>query len=75
MDKADYLQEHVEHIDIKAFDATGIIDQMRKMSFTARETARAADIYLEMLRDEACTVILCLAGSTGSAMPAVIQKN
>ncbi|KPK75821.1 MAG: deoxyhypusine synthase [Phycisphaerae bacterium SM23_30] len=67
MDKADYLKEYVEHIDIKAFDATGIINQMRKMSFTARETARAADIYLEMLRDEDCTVILCLAGSTGAA--------
>jgi len=66
MDKRDILREPVEHIDIKAFDATAIIDGMRGMSFTARETARAADILNRMLADKDCTIILCLAGSTSA---------
>jgi len=61
------LKERVEHIDIKAFDATPIIDGMRGMSFTARETARAADILNRMLADRDCTIILCLAGSSSAA--------
>jgi deoxyhypusine synthase len=66
MDKKDYLQDPVEHIDIKSFDATKIIDAMRDMSFTARDTARAADIFDTMIDDEDCTIILCIAGSTSA---------
>jgi deoxyhypusine synthase len=66
MEKRDILQEPIEHIDIKAFDATALIDGMRGMSFTARETARAADILDLMLADKDCTIILCLAGSTSA---------
>ena len=53
----------VEHIDIKSFDARKIIDGMSKMSFTSRDTARAAGIYNEMLGDKDCSIFLTLAGS------------
>jgi deoxyhypusine synthase len=66
MDKRDILRDPIEHIDIKAFDSTPIIDGMREMSFTARETARAADILNRMLGDKDCTIILCVAGSTSA---------
>ena len=66
MDKRDILRDPIEHIDIKAFDSTAIIDGMRGMSFTARETARAADILNLMLGDKDCTIILCIAGSTSA---------
>jgi deoxyhypusine synthase len=67
MSKKDDLKSPVEHIDFTAFDATPIIDSMRKMSFSSRDVARAADIYATMLEDESCTVILTLAGSTSAA--------
>jgi len=34
-----------------------IIDSMREMSFTARDTARAADILNRMIEDNDCTVV------------------
>ena len=40
--KAQLLQNVVEHVDITSFDARPIIDSMRKMSFSSRDTARAA---------------------------------
>src|SRR4030043_1318011 len=67
MEKSDFLKEPVKHIDIKSFDSTQIIEAMRNMSFTARDTARAADIYNTMINDEECTIILCIAGSTSAA--------
>ncbi|RPJ30728.1 MAG: deoxyhypusine synthase, partial [Planctomycetaceae bacterium] len=66
MDKKDILREPIEHIDIKAFDSTRIIDSMRGMSFTARDTARAADILNKMIEDKDCTIMLCIAGSTSA---------
>ena len=42
--KAALLQNTVEHVDMTSFDARPIIDSMRKMSFSSRDTARAADI-------------------------------
>ncbi len=67
MEKRDILRDPVNHIDIKAFDATAIIEAMRDMSFTARETTRAADILNRMLEDRDCTILLCIAGSTSAA--------
>ncbi len=67
MKKADLLKETIEHIDIKSFDSTPIIDSMRKMSFTSRDTASAADILLKMVNHTECTNILTLAGSTSAA--------
>ena len=54
--KKSLLNNPVEHIDIKSFDARKIIDGMGKMSFTSRDTARAAGIYNEMLSDKDCYI-------------------
>jgi len=67
MEKKDFLKEPVKHIDIKSFDSTEIIEAMREMSFTARDTATAADILNKMINDKDCTIILCIAGSTSAA--------
>ena len=64
--KKSLLNSPVEHIDIKSFDARTIIDGMGKMSFTSRDTARAAGIYNEMLADKNCSIFLTLAGSTSA---------
>lgn len=66
MEKKDLLKGTIKHIDIKSFDATPIIDSMREMSFTSRDTAVAADIYSRMINDTECTNILTLAGSTSA---------
>ncbi|MBN1362929.1 MAG: deoxyhypusine synthase [Sedimentisphaerales bacterium] len=66
MKKKDLLREFVEHVDITSFDATPVVDAMRDMSFTARDTARAADILNTMIEDKDCTIILCIAGSTSA---------
>jgi deoxyhypusine synthase len=64
--KSDVLKETIKHIDIKKIDSTTIINAMRDMSFTSRDTASAADIYKRMLEDKKCSVILTLAGSTSA---------
>jgi len=64
--KKSLLSSPVEHIDIKSFDSRKIIDGMSKMSFTSRDTARAAGIYNEMLSDKDCSIFLTLAGSTSA---------
>ena len=64
--KKKLLNNPVEHIDIKSFDARKIVDGMGKMSFTSRDTARAAGIYNEMLADKDCSIFLTLAGSTSA---------
>ena len=64
--KKSLLNNPVEHIDIKSFDARKIIDGMGKMSCTSRDTARAAGIYNEMLADKNCSIFLTLAGSTSA---------
>ena len=65
--KSDLLSKEVEHIDITSFDARKIISSMEKMSFVSRETANAAIIYNEMIKDKDCTIFLTLAGSTSAA--------
>ncbi len=64
--KKDLLKEEIEHVDIASFDSTKIIRSMGKMSFTSRDTARAAKIYDMMLGDKECAIILTLAGSTSA---------
>jgi deoxyhypusine synthase len=66
MEKKDLLKQTIEHIDVKSFDSAPIIDSMRKMSFTSRETAGAADILQRMIKDRDCSIILTLAGSTSA---------
>ena len=65
--KKDLLSKPVEHIDITSFDARKIISSMKKMSFTSRETANAANIFNEMIKDKDCAIFLTLAGSTSAA--------
>ena len=60
--KKSLLKSTVEHIDITSFDSRKIIDSMKKMSFTSRDTANAAEIYNEMIRDKNCAIFLTIAG-------------
>ena len=60
------LKEVVKHVDIKKINSTQIIDAMRDMSFTSRDTASAADILNMMISDKGCTIFLTLAGSTSA---------
>jgi len=66
MEKEDLLKQTIEHIDIKSFDSAPIIDSMRNMSFTSRETASAADILQRMINDRECSIWLTLGGSTSA---------
>ena len=65
--KKDLLSKEIEHIDITKFDSREIISLMEKMSFVSRETANAANIFNEMIKDKDCTIFLTLAGSTSAA--------
>ena len=64
--KAELLAKTVEHVDITAYDARPVIDAMRGMSFTSRDTARAADILSMAIEDPDCSPWLTLAGSTSA---------
>jgi deoxyhypusine synthase len=65
--KKSLLKTEVEHIDITSFDSRKIIDSMKKMSFTSRDTAKAAEIFNEMIKDKNCSIFLTIAGSTSAA--------
>jgi deoxyhypusine synthase len=64
--KADLLKREIEHIDITSFDARPIIQGMENMSFTSRDLASATEIFNTMLRDDGCSIILTVAGSTAA---------
>src|SRR6266403_1290459 len=65
--KSELLVDLIEHIDIKKHNVVPLVEAMSKMAFSARDLARAADVYDAMLREEDCAIILCLAGSLISA--------
>jgi len=65
--KKELLSQTIEHIDITRHNPAPLVEAMHRMAFSARDLARAADIYDRMLRDQECGVILCLAGSLISA--------
>ncbi|MEW6536144.1 MAG: deoxyhypusine synthase [Candidatus Auribacterota bacterium] len=67
MKKEQYLARTIEHLSLEKFNPVAMIDGMSKMAFQARNLSRAAGIYEQMLRDNGCSVILCLAGSLISA--------
>ncbi|MDD2197852.1 MAG: deoxyhypusine synthase [Bacteroidales bacterium] len=75
MKKKDLLKDVIKHIDIKSFDSTPIINAMRDMSFTSRDTAAATDILEMMVSDKECSNWLILAGSTsaGGCMQAYVD--
>jgi deoxyhypusine synthase len=64
---AELLQRTIKHIDITAHDTRALVDAYAEMSFSARELARACEIYERMLADQDCTIILTVAGSTSAA--------
>ena len=65
--KKEFLREPVRHIDIREHNLVPLVESMRSMAYSARDLARAAEIYDRMLADKDCAVILCLAGSLISA--------
>jgi deoxyhypusine synthase len=71
MQKTYLLHTTVEHYDIKIIDVVPMIEMMEKTAFQARNLARAAKIFDEMVADRECGIILTLAGSLISAG----QKN
>jgi deoxyhypusine synthase len=66
-EKTQLLSRTIEHIDITRINVVPLVESMGRMSFSARDLSRAADIYDRMLRDDGCGIILCLAGSLVSA--------
>src|ERR1700731_2836965 len=65
--KKELLKSPIQHLDLKQHNVVPLVDAMHHMAYSARDTARAANIYDMMLRDTDCGVILCLAGSLISA--------
>lgn len=66
--RGDLLKQTIDHIDIKQHaGVVPLVDAMRGMAFSARDLARAAEIFERMVRDPDCGIILCLAGSLISA--------
>lgn len=65
--KSKLLEKEIQQIDIREYDLTGLVEGMDTMAFQARNLARAANIYVQMLKDKNCSIILCLAGSLISA--------
>ncbi|MBI1188518.1 MAG: deoxyhypusine synthase [Alphaproteobacteria bacterium] len=64
--KAELLANPIEHIDVTEIDGRAIVDAWRKMSFSSRDAARAAEILNMALADKDCSVWLTLAGSTSA---------
>ncbi|MDR0729853.1 MAG: deoxyhypusine synthase [Prevotellaceae bacterium] len=64
--KQELLKDVIRHVDITKMDTRAIIDAMRGMSFSSRDTATAADILQLMINDNDCTNWLVLAGSTSA---------
>jgi len=67
MTRTELLQQTIQHVDMTRNDVVPIVEAMKHMAFTARDLARAADIFDRMMQDRDCGVILCLAGSLISA--------
>ncbi|HVO42575.1 MAG TPA: deoxyhypusine synthase, partial [Aggregatilineales bacterium] len=67
MDKSELLQRPVEHLDIKVVNVVPLIEMMGKTAFHARNLARGAMIFDEMVGDPQASIILTLAGSLISA--------
>ena len=65
--KEDFLHTEVHHIDIKKFNTIPLLKQFSRTALQAKNIARAAQIYTNMLADKNCAIILSLAGSLFSA--------
>lgn len=67
LDRRELLSQPIQHLDMTQHNVVPLVQAMQAMAFSARDLARAADIYDRMLRDRDCGIILCLAGSLISA--------
>jgi deoxyhypusine synthase len=67
VNKQQLLSRPVEHVDITRHNVVPLVDAMGRMAYSARDLARAAEIYQRMVEDRECAIILCLAGSLVSA--------
>ncbi len=67
LSKEKFLNQTVEHYDIKQYNVVPMVEAMKYMAFSARDLSRASDIYDRMIQDKNCGIILCLAGSLISA--------
>lgn len=65
--KKKILKHPIEHIDITKLKTAQLIEAYSKMSFSARDLARASELYNRMLADKDCSIWLTLAGSTSAA--------
>jgi deoxyhypusine synthase len=65
--KKELLSQPIEHVDVARHNVVPLVEAMRGMAYSARDLARAAEIYDRMLADRDCGIILCLAGSLISA--------
>ncbi len=65
--KKELLSAEIKHIDIKKYNVVDFVDALGATAFQGRNLGRAATLYDQMLKDENCSVILCLAGSLFSA--------
>src|SRR5688572_19980570 len=65
--KKELLSQTIEHVDVKQHNVVPLVEAMQSMAYSARDLARAADIYDRMVRDTDCGIILCLAGSLVSS--------
>jgi deoxyhypusine synthase len=65
--KKELLNTPIRHISLPDHNVVGLVDAMKHLAFSARDLSRAAEIYVRMLEDRECGVILCLAGSLISA--------
>lgn len=65
--KSELLQDTIQHFDMKRHNVVPVVEAMQQMAYSARDLARAADIFDRMVRDPDCGIILCLAGSLISA--------
>lgn len=61
------LSKEVKHLNIKETNVVSLVEAMEHTAFQGRNLARAANIFHQMLADQHCSVILCLAGSLVSA--------
>jgi deoxyhypusine synthase len=65
--KASLLEKKIRHLPFGQQQLVDLVEQMGDTAFQARNLSRAAKIYVDMLRDEECAIILTVAGSMVSA--------
>lgn len=65
--KKELLHDAIAHVDIRKLNVKALIAAYANMSFSARDLARASQIYDAMLADKQTSVWLTLAGSTSAA--------